>query len=470
MLDRVALLLFVLGVAFLSYLYGVASSRFSLFPYEIVRDAWVAGKALREAIAAEFDEMPPGALALETGSSSAQAAERMADAERPGEGLILMTGGPYVLMSECPELGCLAWITDRSGTVHHAWPIDRDAPWGDMRRHRGFTDVDNIYPVGLHLYDNGDLLVSYSAQNAFPYSVGLAKFDKNAKLLWQKESLSHHWLYVDRQGLIYAPAHELIESPLPIPGTAETLVCEERKIYEDVILVLDADGEPVRKISVLRSLFESGYGGLVYLTPSPCDPLHLNDVRVLNEPDASEYPSLLAGDMLISIRELNTIAVMDRATTRIKWAASGLTLRQHAPRFLGGNSILAFDNLGGPADKGGSRLAKIDLASHAVATLFPAANTPSELNFFSEFVGHIDLNAGRSHALVSLTMQGRVVEIDLQTGQVLWEYDNVHDVTPYMKTSGQGTDQRYARFGITGAYYVQTIGFLSDALERAAAR
>ena len=46
------LLLFVLGFAFLSYLYGVASSRFSLFPYEIVREAWIAGKALREAIAA----------------------------------------------------------------------------------------------------------------------------------------------------------------------------------------------------------------------------------------------------------------------------------------------------------------------------------------------------------------------------------------------------------------------------------
>ena len=65
--GSLALLLFVLGVAFLSYMYGVASSRFSLFPYEMVSDAWVAGKALREAIAAEFDDMPPGALAFETG-------------------------------------------------------------------------------------------------------------------------------------------------------------------------------------------------------------------------------------------------------------------------------------------------------------------------------------------------------------------------------------------------------------------
>ena len=119
--------------------------------------------------------------------------------------------------------------------------------------------------------------------------------------------------------------------------------------------------------------------------------------------------------MLISMRELNTVAIMDWATARINWIVSGLTIRQHAPRFLGDNSILVFDNLGGPVDKGGSRLVKIDLASRRLTTLFPKASTPPELTFFSEFAGHIDLNAERSNALVSLTTKGRVVEIDLRT-------------------------------------------------------
>jgi Arylsulfotransferase (ASST) len=322
MLDRVALLLFVLGFVFLSYLYGVASSRFSLFPYEIVRDAWVAGKALREAIEAEFDEMPPGALAFEARPALLQTPQNLANGVPRDEALILVTGGPYQLVAECPELGCLAWIMDRSGTVYHTWPFDR-AAWADMRRHRGFTDFDDIYPAGMHLYDNGDLLVIVQARNAFPYSVGLAKFDKRGQLLWQKQNLSHHVLDVDQQGLIHVPSHQLIDSPLPIPSTKEMIVCEERKIYEDLILVLNPDGELVRKISVLRSLFESGYGGLIYLNTAPCDPLHLNDVRVLSKEDASEYPTLLPGDLLISIRNLNTVAVMDAATTRIKWIASG---------------------------------------------------------------------------------------------------------------------------------------------------
>jgi Arylsulfotransferase (ASST) len=121
---------------------------------------------------------------------------------------------------------------------------------------------------------------------------------------------------------------------LPIVGTAETLACEARKIYEDIILVLNPEGGTVRKISVLRSLFDSGYGGLIYMTQAPCDPLHLNDVRVLDERDVSEYPELSAGDLLISMRNINTVAIMDQTTARIKWIASGLTLRQHAPRVL----------------------------------------------------------------------------------------------------------------------------------------
>ena len=65
-------------------------------------------------------------------------------------------------------------------------------------------------------------------------------------------------------------------------------------------------------------------------------------------------------------------------------------------------------------------------------------------------------------------MQGRVVEIDLKSGDILWEYDHILDVTPYMELSGQGTDKRYARFG-SGAYYVETPEFLFDGVEERAA-
>jgi hypothetical protein len=71
MLRRLPLVMFIISVGFLSYLYGVASTRFNLFPYEIVRDAWVAGKAAREALANEFDQMPPGAFLRDRAANGA---------------------------------------------------------------------------------------------------------------------------------------------------------------------------------------------------------------------------------------------------------------------------------------------------------------------------------------------------------------------------------------------------------------
>jgi hypothetical protein len=56
--------------------------------------------------------------------------------------------------------------------------------------------------------------------------------------------------------------------------------------------------------------------------------------------------------------------------------------------------------------------------------------------------GHIDHPDG-SRAAVSLSDQGRVLEIDLQKGNVLWELVNSHDLTRYDQFgSAEGTIRR----------------------------
>jgi hypothetical protein len=44
------------------------------------------------------------------------------------------------------------------------------------------------------------------------------------------------------------------------------------------------------------------------------DPLHLNDIKVLREEMASAFPTFAAGDVMISMRNLNAIAVLDQET------------------------------------------------------------------------------------------------------------------------------------------------------------
>ena len=92
-MERLAFGLFALGLAFLSYLYGVASTRFELFPSEFVHDAWIGGKALYEVWAAEFDRKPPGAMSFEPGPARIEHAARGGGSAEPDRDLILVIGG-----------------------------------------------------------------------------------------------------------------------------------------------------------------------------------------------------------------------------------------------------------------------------------------------------------------------------------------------------------------------------------------
>jgi Arylsulfotransferase (ASST) len=456
-MDRLFAILFVIGLTGMSYLYGVASAKFALFPYEFVHQGWLAANALREALS--DDSNLPGVVAVET-SASPPTPPKSDDvgAERD---LILMTGWAGALMDHCPNVGCFAWIMNRQGKIHHAWAIDPEEPWGDTTQMSGFTRVENFYPSSLHLYDNGDLLVSYQGHNTYPYSVGLAMFDKAGKLLWKNELHSHHKLNVDGQGTIYTPAHKLIDSPLKLGVTDQELRCETRKIYDDVVYIIGRDGAVIDEISILRSLIDSGFSGLVALTPDTCDPIHLNYVDLLRAQDVSEYPGLSRGDLLVSMRHINALAIINRYTKQVKWLVSGLTIQQHNPRYIGNNKILVLDNLGGDAAKGGTRLVEIDLSSRRAVTVFPTADTP-DLDFFTRISGYFDLDEQRSRALVALSLQGRVLEIDLRTHKVLWEYTNVHDVSKYLENKGEESKGNFSTFAISAVYYVSRPSFLSN--------
>jgi len=104
-----------------------------------------------------------------------------------------------------------------------------------------------------------------------------------------------------------------------------------------------------------------------------------------------------------------------------KWLAVGRTLRQHSPRLVEGG-VVVFDNLGGGIAPGGSRIVRLDLFTQGSETLFPVAANPLPGPFFTETAGHLDLHRDGRRALVAVARQGRIWEIDLSDGRLLWEY------------------------------------------------
>lgn len=459
-MQKIAFFLFCCATGLFVYLYGIASSKKQWFPATIIEDGWRAAEALHEVWQSNLSGLPPGALNIVYDAPRLQQISEITVNRDHSEDLLLITGGPFKLMQACPDLGCLAWLMDRSGAIYHAWPIDPKIQWGDSLK--GEVKPSNITPIGAHAYDNGDLLVTFQGRNTFPFGVGVARVDIDGKLIWQLENNAHHWFDVDDDGQIYLATHRLIESPLKLGDTNLWLKCEDGQIYEDFVVILDPHGNIIEEFSLFDVFIDSGYAGLIELTRSTCDPLHLNDVRVLTSKDAGGYPDFAAGDILISTNAVNAVAVLDSATKQIKWLTSGRMIAQHNPRFAGGNSILVFDNRGGKKieNQVRSRIIKIDVSSDQMQVLFPKPHTQPSVNFHTDVAGQFDFDQARDRALVALSLRGRILEIDLKSGEVLWEYDEVQDIGEYLRAKDDDDSKPFARFSVNGAFYADRPAFL----------
>ena len=78
--------------------------------------------------------------------------------------------------------------------------------------------------------------------------------------------------------------------------------------------------------------------------------------------------------MLISVRELNAIAVVDTETRAVVWAARGPWRGQHDPHFLNSGRLLVFDNRGFGKE---SRILEYDPNTHACPWVYPNEDSPA---------------------------------------------------------------------------------------------
>jgi hypothetical protein len=111
------------------------------------------------------------------------------------------------------------------------------------------------------------------------------------------------------------------------------------------------------------------------------DVLHTNTIKVLSRALASKFPLFKEGQLLVSLRNLNALAVLDPESGKVVWAARSLWHSQHDPSFLDNGHLLLFDNLGSVK---GSRVLEYNPLTQAFPWIYPGDNgTP----FYSEIRG-----------------------------------------------------------------------------------
>jgi hypothetical protein len=417
LLKRLLSLTMPVALAFLAFMVGALIMAFELPPHQEIRKLIIAGVSVMrwaQLEQAESDEDHPHIIVSDAGGGKAMG---RLDPDRANGG---------VTMAQ-------AFANDRfamlllggDGTQLHRWDVPDEVyqkiEAQGWKIDRGFQEI-----MGGHMYQTGDVL-------GIIYQKGLFRIDRCSRLKWFQPGLYHHDATVAADGSIWAlSANYRSEQPGAYPHIGAPH-------YDDVVVRLSPEGEVLEEISLLDAIYRSGYQGLVlggksaYPESKQDDPAHSNDIEIVGKEFAARHDFAETGDLLVSLRAADSIVLIDRATKLVKWALTGMFLRQHDPDLQPDGSITIFDNRTDrgqfnkaertvePQSFGYSRLLRFDPASQRVLWEFQGSR---EEPFYTSVQGdHQVLPNGNVMAVE--TEAGRIIEIDPKTNEIVWEWFNV---------------------------------------------
>ena len=308
-----------------------------------------------------------------------------------------------------------AWLMDMDGRVRHAWRFDIAPLLTPAQRARSGSAGAGAGAAAdaaakwrrVQVLPDGDLLAVYEG-------LGLLRLDRDSRLRWFHAGGEHHDVSVDPEsGEIWALAREahMVWSVDPLHAT-----------LEDFVLRLDADGRELWRLSVLDALRDSPWAPLLGHAPAWGDITHVNTIERLDGRQAARAPAFAAGNLLVSIRELDAVAVIDPRAGRVTWALAGLWDGQHQPTLLDDGHLLVFDNRGAA---GWSRVIELDPLTQEVAWHYDGG---PDNGFRSDECGSVQRLAN-GNTLVTETDSGRAFELT-RGGEIVWEFVNPHRAGP----------------------------------------
>jgi Arylsulfotransferase (ASST) len=318
----------------------------------------------------------------------------------------------------------IAYLADTSGETVHMWshsawqPKPEDDPPSSMR---GWNHVE--------VDAEGNLFAVVPLR-------ALLKLSPDSELVWSCEVAAHHDLaFVGSDVLV------LSETPRSVHvdgGSRVVLDNSITRIDENGVVTAEFSlydvlrSEPALRTVVDRTVrrratefrmtvdAETTSGDCLWWTlrrlrslpGSPCDVLHTNTLEVVDD-----HPSGLwqTGDVLVCMRELDTVAVVDPVQRTVRWSWGGTELSgPHQPSVTPDGQVLVFDNGVG---RGWSRLLMVDPTTDKVEWSW-SADPPA--SFFCPLAGGCELLAN-GNILVTHSAFGEVFELT-PGGRTVWEW------------------------------------------------
>jgi Arylsulfotransferase (ASST) len=424
MIDRLGSILFVAAIAFLAFVGGGMAVLAQKFPHEYLRDAYRAGQALVE----RQKETDPYQTDQWRVARDVAQGVTMYDPTRAFDGYTLYTGAG----------DAAAHLIGMNGRVLHEWRRPYSAIWNKDASVKKPQRDDLIFMDKARMLPNGDLLAIYVAAADTPWGYGMVKMDRNSNVIWSYLAHTHHDFDVAPDGRIVALTNDF--------GTdrIDGLDKLDRPYLEDFVVMLSPDGKELKKVSLTHAVAQSRFKLLGLAIPNYAlgDPLHTNSVQYIDAILAKNFPFAKVGDVLVSFRDISTVAVVSLDSGQVTWATRGPWLWQHDARLQPNGHITLFDNLGGFRENNSARVLEVDPKSGGIVWSYQGND---------EHPLHSPLRSGaevlpNNNVLITESDGGRLFEVT-RDGEIVWNFVNptrggAHGEMVAIATGGQRIDPK----------------------------
>jgi Arylsulfotransferase (ASST) len=401
MLGNAYKVAFVLALCFLCFMWGLITPFSRTFPYGILinsirgSQAWIVGRRYADPYQA-FSWVKPRP------SKEGFGVTRY-DPERAYNGYTLFTAGH--------TQG--AFLIDMRGKIVHEWHLPYREVWNREAAVKNPVPPNRIYLRRAYLYPDGNLLAIYVAAGVTPWGYGLVKMDPHSRPIWAYLDHAHHDMAVGPDGKIYTLVQKIRKVPFPdLPNVPLPAI-------EDFVVVLSPDGKPLRRISVYEAFARSRYRSAMNLITewNLGDQIHTNAIKIVTQDIAKRFPFTHVGEVLLSFRNIDAIALLDLTSEKIVWFLSGPWRRQHDPEFLPNGHMLIFDNEGDLARGGESRVLEFDPNDLEIFWQYPSRGGG---DFDSAWQGTVQ-QLPNGNILITESDNARLLEVT-RDKKIVWQY------------------------------------------------
>lgn len=317
------------------------------------------------------------------------------DRERTGPGYNLVVSG------HAPE----AILMDMEGEEVHRWMMEPARVW---RGRKGAQRPIIQAFRRAHLLPDGALLAIYEG-------FGLVKLERDNRIAWAYDGLAHHDLDVLSDGRILVLERELRLVPRLDP---------DEPVFDDYVTELDGDGSVLRRTSILDALAATGleddfrHRFLAGTRRIDRDLFHTNTLQAIDGERAGWSGLVDEGDVIVSMRSLDLLAVLDRESATFPWTLQGRWRGQHQPELLPDGRMLLFDNKGHELR---SSILELDPQTGEIHWSVMGAGPH---DFYSATCGSVQRLAN-GNTLVTESDAGRAFEVT-RNQEIVWEYRSPH--------------------------------------------